>query len=99
MLQEQIHDAIRSMSTADLEAIKSMIAKEERNRYDEMWWTHDRIDDYLYKIHYADGNTYVMCKGKQAYERYLKEEDATWIERYTKNLFPTYEFLERKERA
>ena len=87
MLQEQIQDTIRSMSTADLEAIKSMIA------------THDRIDDYLYKIHYADGNTYVMCKGKQAYERYLKEEDATWIERYTKNLFPTYEFLERKEIA
>ena len=96
---EQFADVIRSMSTADLEAIKSMIAKEERNRYDEMWWTHDRIDDYLYKIHYADGHTYVICKVKQAYDRYLKEEDDTWIERYTKNLFPTYEFLERKERA
>ena len=90
---------IRSMNTADLEAIKKMIAQEEKNRYDEMWWTHDKIDDYLYKIHYIDGHTYVVCKGKQAYEMYTKDKDAMWLERYTKNLFPTYEFLTRKELA
>ena len=94
---EQFADVIRSMSTADLEAIKSMIAKEERNRYDEMWWVHDKIDDYLYKVHFADGHTYVVCKGQQAYEIYEKDDSATWVERYTKNLFPTFEFLMRKE--
>ena len=99
MLQEQIHDAIRSMTSADLEAIKKMIAQEEKDRYDEMWWIHDRIDDYLYKVHYRDGHIHITCKGADSYKEYMMNDDAMWIERYTKDLFPTYEFLMRKEQA
>ena len=29
----------------------------------------------------------------------MRNDDAVWIERYTKDLFPTYEFLMRKEQA
>lgn len=99
MSQEQICNTIHTMSHEDLDAVKKMIAAEEKSRYDDMWWTHDRIDDYLYIVHYRDGSTHLSCKGKDSYEEYMKEDDALWIERKTKNLFPVKEFLMRKETA
>lgn len=94
MLQEQIHN----LSTADLEAIKEMIAQEEKNRYDEMWWTHDRIDNYLYYVYYDDGTQWMHCIAKKVYDEYIKNEKAICIKRKTKNLFPTWETMIAKER-
>lgn len=98
MLQEQIHDVLRRMPTADLEAIKEMIAREERSRYDEMWWTHDRIDNYLYYVFYDDGTEWMHCIAKKVYEEYVKNEKAICIKRKTKDLFPTWETMLTKER-
>ena len=98
MLQEQIHDVLRSMTAADLEAIKEMIAREERNRYDEMWWTHDRIDNYLYYVYYDDGTEWMHCVAKKVYDEYIKNEKAVCIKRKTKDLFPTWETMLTKER-
>lgn len=98
MLQEQIHDVLRNMTAADLEAIKEMIAREERNRYDEMWWTHDRIDNYLYYVYYDDGTEWMHCVAKKVYDEYIKNEKAVCIKRKTKDLFPTWETMIAKER-
>ena len=47
MEQKELYEFIRKMNPNDYAAVKEMIAKEEKQRYDEMWWTHDRIDNYL----------------------------------------------------
>lgn len=98
MLQEQIHDVLHSMTAADLEAIKEMIAREERSRYEEMWWTHDRIDNYLYYVYYDDGTQWMHCVAKKVYDEYIKNEKAICIKRKTKDLFPTWETMLTKER-
>ena len=99
MNQEQILEYISNVNIADLDAIKKMIEDREEEMYEEAWWTHETIDDYLYKVHYQDGHTHITCKGADSYREYIKSDDAVWIERYTKDLFPTYEFLMRKEQA
>lgn len=96
MTKEQISDYIKSLNVADLDIIKSMVLEREDELYEERWYTHDRIDDYLYIVHYKDGHTHLTCKGKDSYEEYINSDDAVWIERKTKDLFPTFEFLERK---
>lgn len=96
MIQEQIRNELRSMSADELEAIKRMIEEEEESRYDEMWWTHTRKDDYIYIIHYKNGDYYLHHIASETYRKYLDDDNAEWIERRTKDLFPVYEFLERK---
>ena len=99
MTREQIYEYVSTIDSADLDAIKMMVAARENELYDIRWWTHETIDDYLYKVHYQDGHTHISCKGADSYREYIRNEDAVWIERYTKDLFPTYEFLMRKEQA
>ena len=99
MNQEQILEYISNVNITDLDAIKKMIEEREAEMYEEAWWTHETIDDYLYKVHYQDGHTHITCKGADSYREYIRNDDAVWIERYTKDLFPTYEFLMRKEQA
>ena len=99
MTREQIFQYVSTMDSADLDAIKMMVAARENELYDIRWWTHEKIDEYLYKVHYQDGHTHITCKGKDSYEEYMRNDDAIWIERYTKDLFPTYELLMRKEQA
>lgn len=93
---EQI-EMLRSLSISELESLRDAMNKVIEERYDEMWWIHDKIDNYLYVVHYADDKKHMSCKGKESYEEFMKHDDAIWIERYTKDLFPTYEFLMRKE--
>ena len=96
---------IESMTLADLQAVKKMIEEQEEKHYDENWKEHAEIDDYLYIIHYNDKkeytgkNVYYDYIAKRCYEKFLNDDNAVWFERKTKDLFPTYEFLERKERA
>lgn len=99
MTREQINQYISTIDSADLDAIKMMVAARENELYDIRWWTHEKIDDYLYIVHYRDGRKHLSCKGADSYQEYIRNDDATWIERKTKDLFPTYETLMRKETA
>lgn len=99
MVQELVCDYLRHMSLADFTLYKDAVEKVEKERYKEMWWTHERMDEYLYIIHYADGHTHLVCKGKEAYNIYEKDSDAIMVEGKTKDLFPTYKVLIRKEVA
>lgn len=99
MTREQIYEYVSTMDSAELDAIKMMVAARENELYDIRWWTHEKIDDYLYIVHYRDGRKHLTCKGADSYREYMRSDDAVWIERYTKDLFPEYEFLMRKEQA
>ena len=85
-----------NINVNDLEQIKKLIEQKEEELYEVNWKAHNKIDDYIYVIHYADGEYHYDYLGQRAYERYLEDKDATWIERKTKDVFPEYEFLERK---
>ena len=63
----------------------------------ENFMLHEELDEYLYIIHYTDGHTYIAQTGKKAYDMYINDDSAISIERKTKNLFPTYELLIKKE--
>lgn len=99
MTREQIFQYVSTMDSADLDAIKMMVAARENELYDIRWWTHEKIDEYLYIVHYRDGRKHLSCKGADSYQEYIRNDDAIWIERKTKDLFPTYETLMRKEQA
>lgn len=99
MVQELVCDMLRHMSITDFEQYKKAVAKVEKERYDEMWWTHEKNDDYIYRVHYIDKHTHLLIKGKDAYKEYMSNRDAIMVERYTKDLFPTYTTLMRKETA
>lgn len=87
------------MPLEDLALIKLMIAEQENNLKDDNWKKHTWIDDYYYIIHYEDGKVHYDYIGSRAYDKYINDDRAEWIERKDKTLFPTYEFLERKEFA
>lgn len=93
---EQI-EMLRSLSISELETLRDALNKVTEERYEEMWWTHDRTDNFLYVVHYTDGRKHLTCKGKDSYEEFMKHDDALWIERYTKDLFPLHFLLMRKE--
>ena len=90
---------IRNLSATELGEIKDFIEKETSNRYEEMWWDHNKIDNYIYKVHLSNGDYRLFCKGKQAYDEYNKNDKAIMVERLTKDLFPKSNILLRKETA
>lgn len=99
MIQDLVIDMLRRMPIADFNLYKQAVAKVEQERYNEMWYDHDNVDDYIYIVHYSDGHTHTTCRGKQSYNEYMTSEDAVMIERKTKDLFPTYQTLLKKETA
>lgn len=99
MTELNIADYLKSLSIADLESVKKLIEQREQDDYDANWKSHKRKDDYFYIIHYKDGTYFCHHIGYDAYQKYLNDDKAEWIERKTKDLFPTYEFLERKQTA
>lgn len=96
--KEVFRNRIAKFSGADLQIIKDMIDEQVEIEYDktENFMYHESIDDYLYLVYYSDGSKNLFCIGADAYERYTKREDAVRIERKTKNLFPTYEVIMKK---
>ena len=98
MEQKELYEFIKKMNPSDYAAVKEMIAKEEKKNYDEMWWNHDRIDNYLYYVYYDDGTQWMHCIAKKVYDEYIKNEKAICIKRKTKDLFPTWETMLTKER-
>lgn len=98
MTQEQFFDYLANISAADLDAVKKIIADREEALYEERWWTHDKIDDYLYYVYYEDGTSWMHCIAKYVYDEYMRNDRAVMLKRKTKDLFPTWETLLEKER-
>lgn len=99
MTNIEFAEYLTTLSSKELEMVKKLIEQRENVDYDKNWKVHERKDDYLYIIHYTNGDVYYHHIAQVAYKKYLNEDDAEWIERKTKDLFPTYEFLERKNKA
>lgn len=97
MTNEQINNFIHSLNATDFNNLREFIKKEEKSRYDEMWWTHNRIDNYLYYVYYKDGSEWMHCIAKKVYDEYISNENAICIKRKTKDLFPTWETLMEKK--
>lgn len=98
MTNDQISELIHAMNSTDFNELKQLIQKEEKSRYDSMWWTHERNDDYLYYVYYEDGTSWMHNIAKKVYDEYLTNSNAVCIKRKTKDLFPTWETMITKER-
>lgn len=102
MSQEQIiafNNAISAYKGVDLEELKKLIDQKIREDYErkENFMLHDDVDDYIYIVYYANGDHHYFCKGKDAYNRYIKDSNAVRVARKTKDLYPVYEDIMAKE--
>ena len=102
MTQEQIrafNQGISFYQGTDLNELKKLIELKIQEDYDrkENFMLHDKLDDYIYIVHYFDESFHYLCRGKDAYEEFIRDPKAVKISRKTKDLFPTYEDLIEKE--
>lgn len=102
MTKEQttaFYRSIQFLDGHDLLALKRMI--EEQIDYarhlKENFYLNEQTDDFIYIIRYKDGSYHYVFKGAEAYNEYVESKDAVSIERKTKDLFPKFEILMRKE--
>ena len=81
--------------------IKDLLEENIRENYDlkDNFKFHDTIDSYFYITRFSNGEYALDITGKKGYERFIQNQDAIQLERKTKNLFPTYEILLKKEVA
>ena len=86
------------LASQDLIKLKEQIDRQLEEIYErkENFYLHEKIDDYIYIVHYLDGHTHMDYIGARSYNEYISNEDAIKIERKTKDLFPTYETLMEK---
>lgn len=84
-----------------VEKIKDLLEENIRENYHlkDNFKFHDCLDSYFYITRLNNGDYYLDTTGKKGYERFLNEPNAIQLERKTKNLFPTYEILLKKEVA
>lgn len=94
-------DDISTLSGTELIALRKMLNDRinEVADDDENFMLHDYIDSYFYYVYYVDGSYHMTAKGKEAYEEFERNRDAVKIMSKTKNLFPTWKELMRKETA
>lgn len=78
-----------------IEKIQALINENIERNYElkDNFRYHDELDGYFYIVRFGNGEYNLYCKGKEAYERYSRDENAIRVERKTKNLYPTYETL------
>ena len=93
-------DRIRTMSGDELISLRQLLNEkiDEVAEMDENFMLHDWIDDYFYYVHYEDGSSHLHVKGKDAYDTFMRSDSAVKIVRKTKNLFPTFEEIMRKDK-
>ena len=99
--QEVFRNRIAKYSGADLQLIKDMVNRQIDIEYEkpENFMYHTTVDDYLYVVYYEDGTSNLFCIGADAYDRFRRRADAVMVKRKTKDLFPSYEvILKRNER-
>lgn len=94
-------DNISTLSGAELIALRELLNDriDEVASDDENFMLHDYLDEYFYYVYYLDGSRYLFTKGKDAYDEYMRRSDAVRIVSKTKDLFPTFKELIRKEIA
>ena len=92
---ELLKEIISNCAGSDLNVVKNLVEDEIEKNYHkkENFMYHDKIDDYLYRVHMKDGSSRLFCFGSDAYGEYIRNEMAISITRITKNLFPTTETL------
>lgn len=92
---ELLKEIISNCAGSDLKTVKDIVDDEIDKNYHkkENFMYHDKIDDYLYRVHMKDGSSRLFCFGSDAYGEYTRNEMAISITRMTKNLFPTTETL------
>ena len=92
---ELLKEIINKCTGSDLNVVKNLVEDEIEKNYHkkENFMYHDKIDDYLYRVHMKDGSSRLFCFGSDAYGEYTRNEMAVSITRRTKNLFPTTETL------
>lgn len=92
-------EKIDSMSGLELLNLRQILNDkiDEVSALDENFMLHDYVDSYFYYVHYEDGSSHLHVKGKDAYDTFMRSETAVKIVRKTKNLFPTFEEIMRKE--
>lgn len=97
---DRLMSTISSLQGTQIIEIRAMIEAELKRveRREENFFMHDYPDGYAYYVKYNDGSYHIYCKGKQAYNEFIKSEDALLIYR-TDNaeLFPVKEIIMEKE--
>lgn len=96
--QEVFRTRIAKYSGADLQLIRDMINEQIDIEFEkpENFMYHTALDNYLYLVYFQDGTNRLFAIGADAYEEYMKRNDAIRVERKTKNLFPTFEVILKK---
>lgn len=95
---EVFRNRIAKYSGADLQIIQNLLNEQLELEYErkENFMFHTTVDNYLYIVYYKDGTSNLFCIGADAYERFIKRDDAVRVERKTKDLFPKYEVILKK---
>lgn len=95
---KQIQTILTKLSGADLENVKDLVDEQIEKEYNkkENFMLHDRIDEYIYRVYYKNGNRDSFCVGRKAYDAYIQDDDIVSLYRITKDLFPTQELLLQK---
>lgn len=78
--------------------LRNCIDEQIEKNYDlkENFMYHSKVDDYIYQVDYIDGSYRKYCKGAEAYEHYINDENAISVQRLTKTLYPEYEMIMSK---
>ena len=102
MTSEQINAfrlALKSLTAEELTVLRDQVDDEIQEIYwaDENFWMREKTDSFIYITRYDDGSYHYDYIGKSAYERYLNDSNAIQLDYKTKDLFPTYGTLMRKE--
>ena len=102
MTSEQINAfrlALKSLTAEELTLLRDQVDEQIEDLYwcDENFWMRESIDSYIYITRYEDGSYYYDYLGQTAYERYISDDRAVQLDYKTKDLFPTFGTLMRKE--
>lgn len=95
----EFRSLLKNMSANELAELRDQVDDEIQEIYwaDENFWMREKTDSFIYITRYDDGSYYYDYIGKNAYERYLNDTNAIQLDYKTKDLFPTYGTLMRKE--
>ena len=98
---QRFADSISTLSGIELLNLRELLNEkiDEVSSLTENFMLHDYIDEYFYYVCYIDGSRYLYTKGKEAYDEFTRNMDAVSIVSKTKDLFPVYTELMRKETA
>ena len=95
----EFRSLLKNMSANELTELRDQVDDEIQEIYwaDENFWMREKTDSFIYITRYDDGSYHYDYIGKNAYERYLNDTNAIQLDYKTKDLFPTYGTLMRKD--